>query len=354
MKKDIRRFVFRSVLTLTVLMGVGGGRLAGDFGSSPDTVSRVSAAEVSSGTQEAGENSSTAPVSGIPGIKVGKVIMVFYKDIAAYPGLGVEVKYKKKNKLLEIDRNNIHGKLYIGKKQMIVNNEIKYKLPAAMRLVKQKKGNPRLMLPAKKVGAVLGLNYRYDSKAGRVIYTPKKAKISSIKKLTTKPFMLMSTEEFIRFLGPIARKDYHKSGLLASVTIAQAIHESYAGCSLLAQRGNNLFGMKAYLSGNNWGGSTWKGKVFVKRTTEQYGHRIVHITDRFRKYDTVMQNVNDHSAYFINAKNGSHRRYAGLTKTKNYKKQLQIIRKGGYCTFSNYTKNLEKLIKKYHLTKYDK
>lgn len=309
--------------------------------------------------EAAADGNTSAPAAmtaseGIPGKKVGTVIMVSCKDIAAYPGLGVEVKYTAKKKLLEIDRNNIHGKLYLGKKQMIVNEEIKYTLPAAMRLVKQENGKQIPMIPAARVGNILGLKYRYDSASKRVIYTPRKARITSTKNLQTKPFMLMSTEEFVKFLGPLARKEYKKSGFLASITIAQAIHESYSGCSLLAQKGNNLFGMKAYLSGNNWSGSKWKGKVVVKRTREQYGKRVVTITDRFRKYDNVMQNIQDHSAYFLHARNGSRLRYAGIAKTKNYKTQLRIIKKGGYCTFSDYTKNLERLIKKYHLTDYDK
>ena len=299
------------------------------------------------------EESAQEQIQGIAGVKTHGIIMINHKDIKNYAGLGVTVKYVKKKKLLEIDRNNIHGILYLGKKTMVVNNEIKYKLPAAP-ILKKTDGKTYFLFPAKRVGTILGLNYKYNSVSHRVVYTPKKAKIKSLKNLQTKPFMLMSTEEFIKFLGPIARKDYHKSGMLASVTIAQAIHESFSGCSLLAQKGNNLFGMKAYLSGNNWKGSVWTGKVFVKKTKEQYGKRVVTITDRFRRFDNVMQCVNDHSAYFLNAKNGSRKRYAGLTKTKSYKKQLKIIKKGGYCTFSDYTDNLEKLIKKYHLTKYDK
>ena len=291
---------------------------------------------------------------GIPAKKVKGVIMVCAKDIAKYPDLGVTIKYKKKQKLVEIDRNNIHGVLYIGKKKMVVNNEIRYNLPSPMKLIKQKNGKKIPMFPAKKVGRVLGLRYRYNTVTKRVTYTPIKAKITTTKDLQTKPFMLMSNEEFIKFLGPIARKEYHRSGMLASVTIAQAMHESFSGCSLLAQKGNNLFGMKAYLSGNNWKGSTWKGKAFKKRTKEQYGRRVVTITDRFRKYDNVMQNIKDRSAYFINAKNGSHRRYPGINKTKSYKKQLRIMKKGGYCTFSDYVRNLEKIIEEYNLTEYDK
>lgn len=343
MNTPIKRLITTISLSLALLIGSTAFCLAA--GNETSQNQQATQADKSAQNQEIRE--------GIPGIKKSNVIMVTHKDIKKYPDIGVGVKYVKKKKQLEIDRNNIHGILYMGKKTMLVNNEIKYTLPVAPRLITEK-GKTYVVFPAKKVGKILGLNYKYDKTSKRVIYTPRKAKIKSLKNLQTKPFMLMSTEEFVEFLGPIARKDYHKSGMLASITIAQAIHESFAGCSLLAQKGNNLFGMKAYLSGNTWKGSTWKGKVFVKKTKEQYGRRVVTITDRFRKFDNVMQCVNDHSAYFINAKNGSHKRYAGINKTKSYKKQLKIIKKGGYCTFSDYTKNLERLIKKYKLTRFDK
>ena len=280
--------------------------------------------------------------------------MVSSKDIAKYPGIGVTTSYKKKKKRLLIERNNIHGELRIGRKKMIANNEFKHKLPARVRLVKQKNGKKVPMFPANRVGRILGLRFRYNPSTKRVIYTPIKAHITSIKNLKAKPFMYMSNKEFIRTIGPIARREYHRSGILASVTIAQAMHESFSGCSYLAQKGNNLFGMKAYLSGNTWKGSVWKGKVVKKKTKEQYGHKVVTITDKFRKYDNIIQNFRDHSAYFVNAKDGNHKRYPGINKTKSYKKQLKIMKKGGYCTFSNYTKALKRLIRKYNLTYYDR
>ena len=43
-----------------------------------------------------------------------------------------------------------------------------------------------------------------------------------------------------------------KTGVLASVTIAQAILESGWGQSELSLKANNLFGMKTNLSGNTW------------------------------------------------------------------------------------------------------
>lgn len=53
--------------------------------------------------------------------------------------------------------------------------------------------------------------------------------------------------------------DQKKTGILASVSMAQFILESGYGKSELAQNANNVFGMKCSLSGNTWSGSTWDG-----------------------------------------------------------------------------------------------
>ncbi len=184
--------------------------------------------------------------------------------------------------------------------------------------------------------------------------TSKKKKSSTgAKTVTAKSFKTMSTETFIKTIGPLATADYQNTGVLASVTIAQAINESNQGRSSLAQNANNLFGMKTSLSGNTWAGSTWKGKVYKKRTKEEVKGKKITITAKFRKYSSVMDSISDHSAYLTGAKKGKKLRYSGLTSTDSYKKQLKILQKGGYCTWSGYSKELSALIQKYHLTDYD-
>lgn len=69
----------------------------------------------------------------------------------------------------------------------------------------------------------------------------------------------MSNQEFINRIGNLAVKDMKESGILASITIAQACLESGYGCEELAIRANNLFGMKCVLSGNTWS-SVWDGE----------------------------------------------------------------------------------------------
>ena len=56
-------------------------------------------------------------------------------------------------------------------------------------------------------------------------------------------FLNMTEEQFIATIGPIAQADYSRTGVFASLTIAQAILESGWGKSELAQKANNLFGI---------------------------------------------------------------------------------------------------------------
>ena len=73
------------------------------------------------------------------------------------------------------------------------------------------------------------------------------------------------TKVFIDLISPLAIEDMRTSGILASVTIAQAILESGWGTSELAVNANNFFGMKKSLSGNTWPNSTWDGKsIYTK------------------------------------------------------------------------------------------
>lgn len=164
----------------------------------------------------------------------------------------------------------------------------------------------------------------------------------------------MSNQEFIKKIGKIARKDMLESGILASVTIAQAILESGYGKSELAQKANNFFGMKCNLSGNTWA-SVWDGKSkYAKKTQEDNGKgKHYYVTANFRKYPNIKTSVKDHSLYLLGAKNGSKLRYKGLKGERNYKTAIRIIKKGGYATDTKYVDKVCDIIKKYNLTQYD-
>lgn len=167
-------------------------------------------------------------------------------------------------------------------------------------------------------------------------------------------FKNLSEADVIAKVGPLFTADQKKSGILASVSLAQFILESGYGKRELAQNANNCFGMKKSLSGNTWSGSSWDGKsIYTKKTQEEENGKMITITFDFRKYGCVEDSITDHSAYLLGAKNGSAFRYNGLKGCTDYKKAVQIIKDGGYATSSTYVSNLCSIIERWNLTKYD-
>lgn len=165
----------------------------------------------------------------------------------------------------------------------------------------------------------------------------------------------LSEADAIKKVGSLFTADMKKSGILASVSLAQFILESGCGKSELAQKANNCFGMKKSLSGNTWSGSVWDGKsVYTKKTQEDDGTgKSCTITADFRKYPDIEKSIADHSAYLNGAKNGSKLRYSGLKGCKDYRKAAKIIKAGGYATSTTYVDKLCSIIRKWDLTKYD-
>ena len=165
----------------------------------------------------------------------------------------------------------------------------------------------------------------------------------------------LSEADAVKKVGALFTADQKKSGILASVSLAQFILESGYGSTELAQNANNCFGMKKSLSGNTWGGSTWDGKsIYTKKTQEDDGTgRLYTITADFRKYPCVEDSIADHSAYLLGAMNGSKKRYAGLQDCTDYKKAVQIIKDGGYATDTKYVSKICSIIERWNLTQYD-
>lgn len=112
------------------------------------------------------------------------------------------------------------------------------------------------------------------------------------------PYTGTSKADFIAWLGPMAQAQQVRTGLPASVLIAQAAQENGWAGSELMRRANNLHGIKAFSS---WTGpvisaSTWEErngvKVPVKGTWRIYPNRTAALADGavvdsiFRYYPT--------------------------------------------------------------------
>ena len=201
--------------------------------------------------------------------------------------------------------------------------------------------------------------YFFDEKTGalkkKITREQSKAAAGSKDKKALKTYMLMglSEKEIVEKVGPLCTADQKKTGILASVTMAQFMLESWTGRSELALMANNCFGIKKFVSAAN--GGYWDGVSYYRKTTgeeDSNGNRYTIVAD-FRKYSSIQKSISDHSDYLLYARNGSSLRYAGIRGCKSYRKALQIIKDGGYATSSDYVSSCISLIKKWKLTRFD-
>ena len=211
------------------------------------------------------------------------------------------------------------------------------------------------------------VGYHVFNNAGVEVYTSKKKAAETVESnkeevkkeepetvyAIISPLHKVSHQTLIEYIGTRANKDMETSGILASVTTAQAILESGWGQSDLSLYANNLFGMKTTLSGNTWD-SVWDGKnKYTKYSPEEYNGVVTQVQSDFRAYASVELSIADHSAYLNGAMKGKNLRYEGLKGETDYRTAIQIIKDGGYATDSGYVDKICNIIEKYNLSEYD-
>jgi len=153
--------------------------------------------------------------------------------------------------------------------------------------------------------------------------------------------LTQAQKDFIAKVGALAAADIKQSGILASLTVAQAILESGWGTSALAVNANALFGIKA--------DSRWSGRVYSTATKECYdGVNFTTVDALFRAYDSWEHSIADHSAFLTGSS-----RYAAVISERDYKKACTAIHAAGYATDPGYAGKLINLIETYGLTDFD-
>jgi len=140
----------------------------------------------------------------------------------------------------------------------------------------------------------------------------------------------------------IAIQEMHRTGVPASIKLAQGLLESNAGRSTLAVKANNHFGIKC--------GGSWKGKKIYRKDDDYKRGRLV--KSCFRSYKNAYSSYIAHSDFL---KTDNFRRYGFLfdLKRTDYKKWAKGLKKAGYATSKTYSTKLIKIIEQYHLYKYD-
>lgn len=138
---------------------------------------------------------------------------------------------------------------------------------------------------------------------------------------------------YINTWKELAMTEMQRTGVPASITLAQGIHESMAGKSDLSQKSNNHFGIKC--------------------KAEWTGEKVYHDDDArgecFRRYPSADQSYIDHSDFL---RNGA--RYGFLFKLDpaDYKEWAHGLKKAGYATNPRYAHILIKYIEEYNLHQY--
>ena len=152
--------------------------------------------------------------------------------------------------------------------------------------------------------------------------------------------MAYTAEDFLSKIKDDVISDMKSSGILASLTGAQALIESNKGNSGLTTKANNLFGIKA--------NKAWKGEYVTMKTKEYVNGKYITVDAKFRKYASWKDSINDHSRFLRDNK-----RYSNLIGVTDYKTACRLIKDDGYATSPTYTKTLTDTIEKYRLYEWD-
>ena len=141
-------------------------------------------------------------------------------------------------------------------------------------------------------------------------------------------------QQYVATYAQIAVDEMNRSGIPASITLAQGILESGDGQSDLARKSKNHFGIKCH--------KDWTGE------------RVYHDDDEkdecFRKYKNVRFSFEDHTDFLVR---GSRYDFLFDLDQSDYKGWAKGLKKAGYATSPSYADRLIKIIEAAELYAYD-
>ena len=138
---------------------------------------------------------------------------------------------------------------------------------------------------------------------------------------------------YIETYKDLAMEEMKRTGVPAAIKLAQGIHETDAGNSILVKKSNNHFGIKCK--------TDWKGQS-VKHTDDARN-------ECFRKYNSATDSYLDHSNFLKGSS-----RYASLFELNpaDYEGWAYGLKKAGYATNPKYSQVLIRIIEEYGLQDY--
>jgi LysM repeat protein len=148
--------------------------------------------------------------------------------------------------------------------------------------------------------------------------------------------MAQNNSDVINYINTyklISMQEMQRTGIPASIILAQGIHETEAGTSELVKKSNNHFGIKCK---DNWTGSV------VYHDDDARG-------ECFRSYPSPLDSYKDHSDFL---KSSPRYQFLFRLDPMNYEAWAYGLKKAGYATNIKYSQILIKLIRDYNLQQY--
>ncbi len=149
-------------------------------------------------------------------------------------------------------------------------------------------------------------------------------------------------EAYIDLYKHIAIEEMNRSGIPASIKLAQGILESGNGMSTLAVKANNHFGIKC--------GSRWSGATYY-HVDDDYDRNGNLIKSCFRKYQSPEESYKAHTEFLMS---GARYEFLFSYPKTDYKNWARGLKKAGYATNPQYANLLIRIIEGSDLAKFDR
>ena len=151
--------------------------------------------------------------------------------------------------------------------------------------------------------------------------------------------MAYTNKAFLAAIHDSVIEDAKRTGILASITAAQALIESGSGNSALAKKANNLFGIKGEYQGS-----------YIYMPTKEWSAAKGYYTvnAKWRKYPSWEHSIRDHSDFLLR-----NSRYANLIGVQDYRTVAQLLQKDGYATSPTYAQTLIRTVETLGLQAWD-
>ena len=143
----------------------------------------------------------------------------------------------------------------------------------------------------------------------------------------------------------IAIREMERTGIPASIKLAQAILESNAGRSDLASKYNNHFGIKCH--------SDWTGERYYKEDDDYDPVTKQLVKSCFRAYKNSEESFIAHSEFIRDPRKVNRYGFLFQLDKRDYVSWANGLERAGYATATDYSEKLIRLIEDLQLNQYD-